>query len=113
MRIEFSQEGGLAYLPGLAKPVTIDVGGLPAAEALELKGLVDAAHFFTRPAVLGTPAKGAADYQRYTLTVEDGERRHTVRVLVPIDDPAILGFVRAVKKHVEAARAKVRGKPSH
>ena len=111
MRIEFAQEGGLAYLPGLAKPVTIDVGSVPEAEAMELKALVDGARFFSLPAVIGTPAKGAADYQRYTITVEDGERRHTVRVLVPIEDPSMLNLVRAVQRHVAAARAKASGKP--
>ena len=33
MQIEFEMDGGLAYMPGLAKPVTIEVDQLPEAEA--------------------------------------------------------------------------------
>jgi Emfourin len=112
VRIEFTQEGGVAHFPGLAKPVTVNVDELLAAEASELTALVDAARFFSLPAVIGTPAKGAADYQRYTLTIEDGERRHTVRVLVPVEDQALLTLVRAVQSHVAAGRRKSSDKPS-
>ena len=37
MRIEFEMDGGLAYMPGLAKPVTIEVNQLPEAEAREIR----------------------------------------------------------------------------
>ena len=49
MRIDFTQGGGLAYFPGLNKPVTIEVDRLDASEAEELKRLVEAAHFFDLP----------------------------------------------------------------
>jgi hypothetical protein len=113
VRIEFTQEGGVAYFPRLAQPATIDVRELPAAEASELTALVDAARFFSLPAVIGTPAKGAADYQRYALTIDDGERHHTVRVLVPVEDQALLNLVRAVQRHVAASRRKSSDKPSN
>ena len=74
MRIKFSQTGGLAYLPGLNKPVTIEVDHLDKGEAEELKRLVQDARFFDLPAAIGAPARGAADYQQYILTVEDGGR---------------------------------------
>jgi hypothetical protein len=111
MRIDFAQAGGIAYFPGLNKPVTVEVDHLPKDEAEELKRLVEAARFFDLPAAVGAPARGAADYQHYILTVEDGGRRHTVRVLVPVEDPVLQELARAVQKHVKAARAAGRGPP--
>ena len=112
MRIKFSQTGGLAYLPGLNKPVTIEVDHLDKGEAEELKRLVQDARFFDLPSAIGAPARGAADYQQYILTVEDGGRQHTVRVLLPVGDVPLQELVRAVQKHVKAARAADRGTPS-
>jgi hypothetical protein len=105
MRIEFAQEGGLGYFPSLNKPVTVEVDHLDKEEAEELKRLVEAARFFDLPASIGAPARGAADYQHYILSIEDDGRQHTVRVLVPVEDPALQELVRAVQKHVKAARA--------
>jgi hypothetical protein len=105
MRIEFSLEGGLASFPGLSKPVAVDVDLLDKDEAGRLRRLTEAAHFFDLPASAGTPARGAADYQCSILTIDDGTRKHTVRVLEPIDDPALEGLVQAVRKHVKALRA--------
>ena len=95
------------------KPVTVDVDHLDKEEAEELKRLIDAARFFELPAAVGSPARGAADYQYYIFTVEDGGRRHTVRVLVPVEDPILDALVRMIQKHVKAARAAGRGSPSN
>ena len=65
------------------------------------------AHFFDLPAAVGEPARGAADYQQYTLTIADGERRHTVRVLVPPQDQALGELLQAVQKQVEGGPAAV------
>jgi Emfourin len=111
VRIEFTQAGGIGYFPRLNKPVTVEVDHLDKAEAQELKRLIEAARFFALPAAIGAPARGAADYQSYVVTVEDGGQRHTVRVLVPVEDPALHDLVRAVQKHVKAARASGRGTP--
>ena len=86
MRIEFTQEGGLAYFPGLNQAVTIDVDRLDAGAAEELKRLVEAAHFFDLPSAIGAPARGAADYQHYVITVEESGRQHTVRILIPVEN---------------------------
>ena len=90
MRIEFSQAGGIAYFPGLNKPITIEVDQLNAKTAEELKRLVDASHFFDLPAAIGVPAKGMADYQFYTLAISDSHRQNTVRILLSVEDPAFL-----------------------
>jgi hypothetical protein len=109
MRIEFAQEGGLGYFPGLNKAVTIEADRLDAGEAEELKQLVEASHFFDMPSTIGAPARGAADYQYYVLTVEDSGRRHTVRILIPVEDLTLQDLIHAVQKHVKAARAVGRG----
>jgi hypothetical protein len=75
MRIEFQRSGGFA---GLRLATTVDVDKLPADEAAELKRLVDAADFFRLPATL--KATRGADQFTYRLTVEAGNRQHTVEV---------------------------------
>jgi len=109
MRIEFSQSGGIGYFPGLNKPVTVEVDQLDSQDAEELKRLIEAARFFDLPATVGAPARGAADYQYYILTIEEKGRRHTVRVLVPVEDQVLDDLVQATQKHVKAARAANRG----
>ena len=116
MQIKFTQEGGVGYFPGLSKPVTIEVDSLEQGEAEELKRLVESAHFFELPANVGTPPPpGAADYQHYTLTIEEGGRSHSVRVSVPVKDEAVQNLVSSVQKQVKAARAaeiRSRAKPT-
>jgi hypothetical protein len=112
VRIEFSQVGGIAYFPGLNKPVTVEADRLDKEEAEELKRLVDTAHFFDLPATIGSPTRGAADYQHAILTIEDEGRRRTIRMLVPIENPALHDLVRVIQKHIKAMRAAARGGPS-
>src|SRR6185295_15901532 len=76
MQIEFKTEGGMAYFPGLSKPVVIDSDDLPEKEAKELRRQVAEAHFFSLPTRTGELLPGAADYQTYTITVKDGKKRH-------------------------------------
>ena len=98
MRIELKTEGGIAHFPGLSRPVVIDSAALSAEDDAELKRLIESARFFERPPIVGTPSPGAADYRQYTVTVEDGGRQHTVRLVDPVDDAALqqlLHFLRA------------------
>lgn len=108
MRIEYSQAGGIAYFPGLNKPITVEVDQLDVKDTEELKRLVDASHFFALPAAIGVPAKGMADYQFYTLAISGKDRQHSVRILVPVEDPALLDLIQVVQKHVNATRTKSR-----
>lgn len=78
MRIQLKKEGGFAFLPGLSRPVTIDSQDLSPEDAKELETLVNQANFFQLPEVADQPPSGAADFFRYTLTVEDGGQTHTV-----------------------------------
>jgi len=105
VKIEFSQSGGLAYLPGLQKPVVVEADRLEPEDRDELKKLIGAARFFEQPATVGTPAKGAADYQHNVVTIDDDGRRHTVKVLVPCEDAALRDLVHAIARHAKAARS--------
>ncbi len=98
MRIQFKTEGGIASFPGLSKPVTIDSDQLPRQESDELKRLVNAAHFFDLPPVMGSPSPGAADYHQYTITIQDEGKQHTVHLTDLIEDSnlqALLTYLRA------------------
>ena len=89
MRVVFATSGGIAYFPGLARPVTIEADQLPKEDARELDDLVAASRFFDRPErVASKMAPGAADYRQHTITIEKGGRSHTLIVSEPIEDPA-------------------------
>ena len=104
MRVQFQSEGGLAVFPGLQKLISIDVDALPASDANRLRQLVRAASFFDLPAHIGTPPRGAADMREYTLTIEDGGRRHTVRVAEPITDATLQELVDALQTQARTLR---------
>lgn len=106
MRVQFQMEGGIAHFPGLSRPVVIDSGQLSQEEAAELRRLVEAARFFDLPETAALPPRGAADYSRYTITIEEGGRRHTVQLTDLVQEPAIqrlLTFLRAKAKALRTA----------
>jgi hypothetical protein len=79
MVIQFESEGGFGYFPGLSRPLRIDTSKLAPEQAKHLEELVDHAEFFDQPSRLSAPHPGAADFRSYTITVEDGDRTHTVK----------------------------------
>lgn len=100
MRVTLTTEGGLAYFPALAKPVTVDSAALPPDQADELQRLIAAADFFNRPSEAAPPPPGAADYRTYTLTVDDGARAHTIRTTDIASDPtlnSLLVFIKGLR----------------
>lgn len=103
MRIQFRTEGGLAYLPGLSRPVTIDTDELPAEEADELERLIETAGFFELPDA-SVPPRGAADYQQYTISVAAPGRSHTARLADPIEDPSVRELVNNLRAKANEAR---------
>ncbi|MCC2664535.1 MAG: hypothetical protein K0S35_2457 [Geminicoccaceae bacterium] len=109
MRVTIATEGGIAHFPGLAKPVTIEPDELDPGAAARLGKAVQAARFFDQPPQVGRPKRGAADYRQHTVTVERDGRQHTVRILEPIDDPALQELVRLLQAEVREQRAKARG----
>jgi hypothetical protein len=93
MRVELQTEGGVAFFPGLSKPVVVNSVDLPKEQAGQLQQLIDGAHFFELPAAPRSLPKGAADMRRYTLTVEDGRRSRTVRLADPIEDTNLRALI--------------------
>jgi hypothetical protein len=112
MHVTFTMEGGIAYFPGLSQPVAIDSDELPEQEARELERLVEATRFFDRPTTSGPPARGAADYLQYTVTVQVGGRQHTVRLTDPVEDPGFQALLNYLRAKAKALRAAARARPS-
>jgi hypothetical protein len=106
MRVELQIDGGMAYFPGLSRPVVVNSADLPKAQARRLERLVENARFFDLPAASRALPKGAADMRRYTITVEDGRRRHTVRLNDPIEDADMLALIEFLQdQRISQARA--------
>jgi len=93
MQVQLQMEGGFAYMPGLSRPITIGSETLSTQEIDKLRQLVDTAHFFDLPPVIGTPRRGAADYRRYIITVDDCHKRHTIQMTDPVEDPNLLALL--------------------
>jgi hypothetical protein len=93
MKINFKMSGGFAHLPALSKPFIIDTQQIDEHDADQLESLVRKSHFFEQPARANTIAKGAADYQTYTITVEDGPHIHTIQLTDPIKDESLQQLV--------------------
>ena len=97
MRVRFQVSGGIAAFPGLAAPRTIDVDALEPDARATVNRLVHDAHFFDLPSRLPAP-RGSADYQSYEITIEDGQRQHTVVVSDPVTQPALQALVAQLRK---------------
>jgi len=94
MRVELQTDGGVAYFPGLSKPVVVNSADLPQAQANQLQQLLDDARFFELPGASRSLPKGAADIRSYTITVEDGRRRSTVRLVDPIENKSLQALIK-------------------
>ncbi|HJZ49483.1 MAG TPA: protealysin inhibitor emfourin [Roseiflexaceae bacterium] len=93
MRVELQTDGGVAYFPGLNKPVVVDSADLPKEQADKFDQLLEQARLFEQPAAPRSVPKGAVDMRRYTLTVQGGGRSRTVRLADPIEDPNLQALV--------------------
>lgn len=97
MRIKFKMEGGIAFFPGLSRPLIIDSDQLSKDEARELTQLIDAARFFEQPEIINTPPPGARDYYKYTITAEENGQHHTIEMVDPIEDQDLARLVAYLK----------------
>jgi hypothetical protein len=104
VRIHFKREGGLAYFPGLSKPVTIDANQLPKEEEQELERLLESAGFFDLPTAPPPQRGGAADAFQYTITVESGGKQHTVRVSDPVENPDLQKLIDFIQTKAKSPR---------
>jgi hypothetical protein len=75
MHISFERSGGFTGIP---ITVTVDSSTLSPNEAAQLHQLVDMANFFQLPETI--PAPDQPDRFQYSITVEEGDRRHIVTV---------------------------------
>ena len=91
MKIELRTTGGIAHFPGLAAPVAFDTAELSAERRATIERLVEEARFFDQPAE--APQPRGADYKVYTITVQAGDRTHTVRVADVIANPGLAALV--------------------
>lgn len=76
MIIQFERTGGFA---GIALQSSIDSEMLEPAAQQALEALIRSSNFFELPVELGGSA-GGADRFHYSLTIQDGSKRHTVEM---------------------------------
>jgi hypothetical protein len=96
MIIHLVRSGGFG---GMRREVRIETGTLTHGEREPLEGLVRDSGFFTLPGKFPRPEKGA-DYFTYSITVEDGERRHTIEVSQPSLPDVLRPLIRELSKHL-------------
>jgi hypothetical protein len=97
MRITLTIDGGFAHIPGLSGPFRIDTATMDPERAREIESLIHNARLFEQPSELGTGADQGADRRAYTLTVEDEQRSHTVRLTDPISGRELQSLVERVQ----------------
>ncbi len=79
MKVRLKRSGGMAGIP---REWQIDEGSLSQQEAQKLSRLLAQAGFFSLPSEAGRTGQ-ARDVFFYELTVEEGEKRHTVKCAEP------------------------------
>ena len=98
MQITLTTQGGIANFPGLQRPVTVSLDQLAPDMQTELRKLVDECDFFNLPEHLDPPARGAADYRTYVITVQAPQRTHTVMVTDPVKDARIQRLIQLMRE---------------
>jgi hypothetical protein len=73
MQITVERSGGFTGMPLTS---SIDTAHLPPEQATHLRHLVETADFFHLPTTLSAPAQ--PDRFEYEVTVQEGDRKHTV-----------------------------------
>jgi len=92
MRVLFERTGGFS---GVKLKGSLDSSTLSLSRARRLKELLKQSGFFELPSVLESPHAGA-DHFNYRVTVETGERKHTVEasdLAVPAPMRPLLDFL--------------------
>jgi hypothetical protein len=97
---------GLFYSPGLARPVVLDVDGMPKDIADKLKALAKQADVFGHGDTEQKPPSQMRDGQQFVIHVEDGEKQQTLQVAEPLGgDSAMKEFVQLVRDQANLARS--------
>jgi hypothetical protein len=95
MRLSLRSVGGFTGEAG-AETRQVDLDHLPAASAEPLRRLVAQVDPFALPSRLEKSAPQPWDF-RYTLTVDDGGRRHTITFHKDAVSPALRELVEALE----------------
>jgi hypothetical protein len=103
MQVMLKIEGGFAYIPILQEPLILDSMHLPKQKRLKLARLVRNTRFFSLPQNINAPARGSADLQQYTLTIHDGEHRHSVRFFDPVENDYLMELVNYIRENAVEA----------
>jgi hypothetical protein len=74
VRIRYERSGGFA---NISSTTELDISDLPVNKARQLKKLVEKARLFDQPTKALRSLHARDEYQ-YELTIEDGDRTHTV-----------------------------------
>jgi hypothetical protein len=102
MKISYRRTGGFA---GMVMSFNIGTEALPTEEGQALQDLVAAADFFDLPARITSQEPGADQFQ-YRVTVEAGQRQHTVEVgeaAVPENLWPLLDKLRALSRSARSS----------
>lgn len=84
----------------MRREVRIETAALSREEREPLEGLVRDSGFFALPEKFPRPGKGA-DYFTYSITVDDGKRRHTVEVSQPSLPDGLRPLVRELSRRLK------------
>jgi hypothetical protein len=98
MKIQYSEEGGIAFFPGLATPKVINLSDLSGEEAEELQRLISEADFWNLPTLIGSVPKQVPDSRQFIITVEDNNRSHTIKIAEPVGDSQISILLETIRK---------------
>ncbi|HMA04955.1 MAG TPA: protealysin inhibitor emfourin [Methanomicrobiales archaeon] len=98
MIIHLVRSGGFG---GIRREVRIETLSLTREEREPLERMVGETGFFTLPEKFPRPARGA-DFFIYTITVDDGNRRHTVEVAQPSVPEGLRPLVRELSRRLKS-----------
>jgi len=98
MRIQLTMEGGIAFFPGLNKPIIVDTEALSQHDQAEVQRLLQETHFFELSDNALAPSYEGADRQRYTITIEDDDTSHILRLVDPIQNPHFQALVQYLRQ---------------
>jgi len=103
MNITLEIDGGFAPVPALQGPFVVDTALVEPTLAAEIERLTAQARFFDYPAAAPDNTR-AADFKSYTLTINDGTRRHSIRITDPIADSNLAKLVAHIRSMARPPR---------
>lgn len=109
MRISFKRSGGFAGLVGQNQGIEIDTEKLPQPKAKELEKLVKETRAFDHQSD-DTTAYQARDGYQYDLTLDEGERKHSIQTSDGAVPDKLQPLIQWLSKEVNEELKKKKGK---